>query len=103
MRNSNLKTGTPGRGMALHPAVVAAREGYTQARAGKPLNPDLFDTPISQSNYEIGRLWALNIMTAKLTPPAWPSGRNAPANVMKTLGKSVTMTGGCQPGKWDGR
>ena len=103
MRNTHLKSGAPKRGMALHPAVLAAREGYTQARAGKPLDPDLFPNQIGQSNYEIGRLWALNIMTAKLTPPEWPNGRNVPAIVIKTLKESLVLTGGCQPGKGDGR
>lgn len=103
MSNHNIKRGQPKRGLAMHPAVVAAREGYTEALAGKPLNPDQYPDRIGQMNYEIGRLWALNLRAAAIDAPAWPRGRNLPARVQAMLELSFATVGGCQPGQGDGR
>jgi hypothetical protein len=103
MKNNNLKTGQPKRGLADHPAVIAAQVGYSEARAGRPFNPDRFSDQISQSNHEIGRLWCINMRVACIDPPPWPIRRNLPAIVQKRLRQSFDSIGGCQPGNGDGR
>lgn len=103
MSNHNVKRGQPRRGLAAHPAVMAAREGYVAALAGQPLDPDRYPERIEQMNYEIGRLWALNLRAASIDAPAWPRGRNVPARVLAMLQLSFAAVGGCQPGQGDGR
>lgn len=103
MKNNQLKNGQPKRGLADHPAVIAAQIGYSEARAGKPFNPDRFSEHIWQSNHEIGRLWCLNMRAARLEPPPWPIGRNLPAIVRERFRQSLDLVGGCQPGQGDGR
>ena len=101
--NSNMVKGEPSRGMARHPAVVAAQQGYAEALAGRPLNPDRFPTMMEQSNYEIGRLWALNLRAAGIAAPTWRRGTNRPAALAAMLALSFAAIGGCQPGEGDGR
>lgn len=103
MKNNQLKNGQPKRGLADHPAVIAAQIGYSEARAGKPFNPDRFSDQIGQANHEIGRLWCLNMRAARLEPPPWPTGRNLPAIVRERFQQSLDRIGGCQPGNGDGR
>lgn len=103
MSNHNAQRVQPRRGLAMHPAVMAAREGYTEALAGKPLDPDRYPDRIGQMNYEIGRLWALNLRVADIDPPTWPRGRNVPARVLAMLQLACATVGGCQPGQGDGR
>lgn len=103
MKNNQLKNGQPRRGLADHPAVIAAQIGYSEARAGKPFNPDRFSDQIGQANHEIGRLWFLNMRAARLEPPPWPTGRNLPAIVRERFQQSLDRIGGCQPGNGDGR
>lgn len=103
MRNNTLKTGQPKRGLAEHPAVIAAQVGYSEARAGKPFNPERFSDHIGQANHEIGRLWCINMRAARLDPPLWPIGRNLPSIVLERFHQSLELVGGCQPGQGDGK
>jgi len=103
MKNNTSKTGQPKRGLAEHPAIIAAQVGYSEAREGKPFNPDRFSDHIGQANHELGRLWCLNIRAARIDPPPWPPGRNIPASVQERFRESVALTGNCQPKKSDGR
>lgn len=103
MKNNTLKRGAPKRGLAAHPAVIAAQAGYSDVIAGRPFETWRFTDQISQCNYEIGRLWAINIKIAGIDPPKWPKGKNLPALVQAMLAKSFDMVGGCQPGEGDGK
>lgn len=103
MKNHDFRQGQPKRGLADNPAVIAAQIGYSEARAGKPFNPDRFSDQIGQANHEIGRLWCINMRAAGIDPPSWPSGRNLPAIVRDRLHRSLDLVGGCQPGQGDGR
>ena len=103
MRNNTLKTGQPKRGLAEHPAFIAAQVGYSEARAGKPFNPERFSDHIGQANHEIGRLWCINMRAARIDPPPWPLGRNLPAIVRERLQQSLDLIGDCQPRKGDRR
>ena len=102
MKNNPLKRGAPKRGLAAHPAVIAAQIGYSDMVAGRPFDIWRFTDQIGQANYENGRLWALNIRMAGIDPPKWPKGKNLPALVRAMLAKSFDMVGGCQPGEGDG-
>jgi len=97
MKNNTLKRGAPKRGLAAHPAVIAAQIGYSDMVAGRAFDTCRFTDYIEQTNYEIGRLWALNIRMAGIEPPKWPKGKNVPALVRAMLLKSFDMVGGCLP------
>jgi hypothetical protein len=102
MKNNTLKRGAPKRGLAAHPAVIAAQIGYSDMVAGRPFDTWRFTDQIGQANYEIGRLWGLNLRIAGIDPPKWTKGKNLPASVRAMLSKSFDMVGGCQPGEGDG-
>jgi len=102
MKNNNLRRVIPKRGLADHPAVIAAQAGYADLLAGKGFDSWRFADQIEQNNYEIGRLWALNIKIAGLDPPKWQRGKNVPKVVLARLNHSFEVAGGCQPGEGDG-
>ena len=82
---------------------MAARIGYLEALEGKPLDCDRYRTPVEQGNYEIGRLWALNLKAAAIKPPAWREGAGLTRTLQAALQRSFDTVGGCQPGKGDGK
>ena len=93
MSNLKLKTFKLARGQASHPVIVAAREGYTAARMGKPFNPDQYPTRQDQANYEIGRLHVVNMRAAGIDPPPWPAGANLPARVKALMSRAIDAIG----------
>jgi hypothetical protein len=97
MKNNTLKRGALKRGLAAHPAVIAAQIGYSDMVAGRAFDTWRFTDYIGQTNYEIGRLWALNIRMAGIDPPKWQKGKNVPALVRAMLFKSFDTVGGCLP------
>jgi hypothetical protein len=99
MKNNTLKRGAPKRGLAAHPAVIAAQIGYSDMVAGRAFDVWRFTDQIGQCNYEIGRLWALNIKTAGINPPIWPKGKNIPSIVQAMIKQSFLLVGDCQPRK----
>lgn len=103
MLNNTLRKRMPRKGENNHPGVVAARIGYLEALAGKPLDCDRYTTPVEQGNYEIGRLWALNLKAAAIKPPTWRAGAGLTRTLQAALRQSFEMIGGCRPGEGDGR
>lgn len=99
MKNLKLKNFKLARGQAAHPVIIAAREGYTEARTGKPFNPDFFPERQNQANYENGRLYAANMRAAGIEPPPWPKGANIPAKVKALMSRSIESIGDPTPGR----
>ena len=59
--------------------ITAARLGYLEASRGRPFSP-LYDGESQQwqTNYEIGRLWAVSFLAVEGSAPAWKTASAIP-------------------------
>jgi hypothetical protein len=76
------------------PTPDAVRAGYNDARNGLPFRPE-YDamTILEQGNYEAGRLHAVHILSAGLTPPAWNKGDRFPPAVNRATDAATEQVG----------
>ena len=86
-------------------SVRAARwRGYTYASAGIPWNEEFYSKldHAEANSYERGRLYAVNILSTGVTPPAWKFGKIEPSNMLKAIIATVNLAGTALPnGKFE--
>jgi hypothetical protein len=73
--------------------LAPAQAGHNEVKRGLPLNPDKYACQFEQSNYELGRLRAVNILASGQKIPTWNEGKKVPPKVVAAILLAANLVG----------